>query len=428
VEDRELYQAILGLGEPWTVERVELKEAEQAVEVWVGEREGTSFTCPECGEPSPIYDRAERRWRHLDTCQFTTILRARVPRVGCRAHGVKTVRVPWAEPGSRFTLLVERLAIAWLREATPSAVARRLGLSWDEAEGIMQRAVRRGLIRRSAESAATPVTRIGIDEKSFLKHHQSVSVAVDLDRARVLPVADDRKAESLAPYFEGLSEAERAGITAIAMDMWEPYRKTVRAHVPDADAKIVFDKFHVIAHVTSAVDQVRKQEHKARAAAGDTRLKGTKYTWLKTPKHFSRKAWKEFTALRESTLKSARAWAMKESLSRLMELHVCRRGSNVLQVVVRLGHAVAVGADAEGGSDDQIAFGEHPHLPHASGDECGDRGAEREDPVGEVLGAWLPEPRGVQDSDPLPRRWAGPRAAARLSSTHTKPGRALLCY
>jgi len=317
VEDRELYQAILGLGEPWTVERVELKEAEQAVEVWVGEREGTSFTCPECGEPSPIYDRAERRWRHLDTCQFTTILRARVPRVGCRAHGVKTVRVPWAEPGSRFTLLFERLAIAWLREATPSAVARRLGLSWDEAEGIMQRAVRRGLIRRSAESAATPVTRIGIDEKSFLKHHQSVSVAVDLDRARVLPVADDRKAESLAPYFEGLSEAERAGITAIAMDMWEPYRKTVRAHVPDADAKIVFDKCHVIAHVTSAVDQVRKQEHKARAAAGDTRLKGTKYTWLKTPKHFSRKAWKEFTALRESTRKSARAWAMKESLSRL---------------------------------------------------------------------------------------------------------------
>lgn len=319
MEDRELYQAILGLGEPWTVDRVELKEADQAVEVWVGEREGTGFTCPECGERAPIYDRSERRWRHLDTCQFTTILCARVPRVECRAHGVKTVRVPWAEPGSRFTLLFERLAISWLREATPSAVARRLGLSWDEAEGIMQRAVRRGLARRPAASATTPVERIGIDEKSFLKHHQYVSIVVDLDRQRVLHVADDRKAESLVPYFAGLTEAERAGLTAIAMDMWEPYRKTVRAHVPDADAKIVFDKFHVMMHVTSAVDAVRKQEHKALAAVGDTRLTRTKYAWLKNPKNFSRKAWREFAALRDSTLKSARAWAMKESIRRLWD-------------------------------------------------------------------------------------------------------------
>lgn len=319
MEDRELYQAILGLSAPWTVERVELKETEQAVEVWVGEREGTRFTCPECGERAPIYDRAERRWRHLDTCQFTTLLCARVPRVECPTHGVKTVRVPWAEPGSRFTLLFERLAISWLREATPSAVARRLALSWDEAEGILQRAVRRGLFRRAAERATTPVTRIGIDEKSFLKHHQYVSIVVDLDRQRVLHVADDRKAESLVPYFAGLTEAEREGITAIAMDMWEPYRKTVRAHVPEADRKIVFDKFHVMMHVTSAVDAVRKQEHKALAAAGDTRLTRTKYAWLKNPANFSRKAWREFAALRDSTLKSARAWAMKESIRRLWD-------------------------------------------------------------------------------------------------------------
>ena len=319
MEDRALYQAILGLSEPWTVERVELREANQSVEVWVEARSGTTFTCPECGERAPIYDRAERRWRHLDTCQFTTILCARVPRVECAVHGVKTVRVPWAAPGSRFTLLFERLAISWLREATPSAVARRLGLSWDEAHGIMRRAVARGLVRRAAESAARPVTRIGIDEKSFLKHHQYVSIVVDLDRRRVLHIADDRKAESLTPYFEGLTQAEREGISAIAMDMWEPYRKTVRAYVPDADRRIVFDKFHVIAHVTSAVDQVRKQEHKALSKEGDTRLKGTKYAWLTNPKHFSRNARRAFTVLRDSALKTARAWALKESLRPLWE-------------------------------------------------------------------------------------------------------------
>jgi transposase len=315
VEDRELYQTILGLAAPWAVARVELRETEQAVHVWVEETPGTGFTCPECRASAPTYDRSERRWRHLDTCQFTTVLCARVPRVECPTHGVKTVRVPWAEPGSRFTLLFERLAIAWLREATPTAVARRLGLTWEETRGIQERAVRRGLARRTRE----PVARLGIDEKSFLKRHQYVSVVVDLDRARVLHVADDRKAESLVPYFAGLTAGERDGIAAIAMDMWEPYRKTVRAQVPAADEKIVFDKFHVLQHVSVAVDQVRKQESRALAAAGDPTLKGTKYSWLRNPANFSAKAWREFAALRASALQSARAWALKESLRRLWD-------------------------------------------------------------------------------------------------------------
>jgi len=315
VEDRALYQTILGLEEPWRVERVELRETEHTVQVFVEAGADTVFTCPDCGAPTPVYDHAERRWRHLDTCQFTTLLVARVPRIQCGAHGVKTVRVPWAEKGSRFTLLFERLAIAWLKEATPTAVARRLGLTWDEARGIQERAVRRGLARRSHE----PVARIGIDEKSFLKHHQYVSIVVDLDEPRVLHVADDRRADSLVPYFQGLSEAERTGITAIAMDMWEPYRKTVREQVPDGERKIVFDKFHVLQHVGVAVDHVRKAESRALAAEGDATLKGTKYAWLKHPANFTRKAWRAFAALRESTLQSARAWAIKESLRHLWD-------------------------------------------------------------------------------------------------------------
>lgn len=315
MEDRALYQTILGLSAPWVVERVELREAEQAVRVFVEAAVGTAFTCPDCGTPGPVYDHAERRWRHLDTCQFTTLLVARVPRVQCGTHGVKTVRVPWAEQGSRFTLLFERLAIAWLKEATPTAVARRLGLTWDEARGIQERAVRRGLARRSH----APVARIGIDEKSFLKRHQYVSIVVDLDAPRVLHVADDRRAESLVPYFQGLTEAERTGITAIAMDMWEPYRKTVREQVPDGERKIVFDKFHVLQHVGVAVDTVRKAEHRALTAAGDPTLKGTKYAWLRNPANFTKKAWRAFAALRESTLQSARAWAIKESLRHLWD-------------------------------------------------------------------------------------------------------------
>jgi len=315
VDDRALYQTILGLQAPWGVERVELRVEPGEVEVWVAAEAGTSHACPDCAAVSAIHDHVERRWRHLDTCQFRTVLCARVPRVRCATHGVRTTRVPWAEPGSRFTLLFERLAIAWLREATPTAVARRLGLSWDEARGIMARAVRRGLARRQP----TVVPYLGIDEKSFLKRHQYVSVVVDLDAARILHVADERKAVSLVEYFGALDEAQRTGITAIAMDMWEPYRATVRAHVPDADAKIVFDKFHVLQHVNVAVDTVRKQEHKALAAAGASPLTRTKSAWLRHPANFSATAWREFAALRSSSLQTARAWAMKESLRRLWD-------------------------------------------------------------------------------------------------------------
>lgn len=212
MDDRALYPTILGLQAPWEVERVELRTDPQEVDVWVGAEAGTSFACPHCGQTAPIYDHVERRWRHVDTCQFRTLLCARPPRLRCAAHGVITVPVPWAETGSRFTLLFERLAIAWLQEATPTAVGRRLGLSWDEARGIMERAVRRGLQHRQP----TVVPHLGVDERSFLKRHQYVSVVADLDTPRILHVADDRKAASLTGDFQTLTPRQRGGIPDVA--------------------------------------------------------------------------------------------------------------------------------------------------------------------------------------------------------------------
>jgi len=98
-----------------------------------------------------------------------------------------------------------------------------------------------------------------------------------------------------------------------------PLRGLGREHVPEAGGKIVSDKFHITQHLAKAVDQVRRAENKRLRAAGDERLKGTKYQWLTHPARFSRQAWREFRALREADLKTARAWALKESLMRLFE-------------------------------------------------------------------------------------------------------------
>jgi transposase len=318
MDDRTLYATILGIAPPWDVTRVELDDAAKVVHVWLEEQTGTSFTCPECLAISPLHDHVERRWRHLDTYQYETQLHARVPRVHCATHGVKTVPVSWATPHSRFTVLFERLAIAWLKEATPAAVARRLALTWEEANGIVERAVRRGLARRPSVAGR----RLGIDEHSYLKHFQFVTMVVDLDEQTVLHVADDRTAETLASYFGSLSIEDRLAIEAIAMDMWDPYRRTVRDYVPDGDTKIVFDKFHVMRHVIEAMDQVRRREQRELRARGDRRLTGTKFLWLKTHvgrRDFTAASRQQFRQLRASTLKSARAWAMKDAFRHIWD-------------------------------------------------------------------------------------------------------------
>jgi transposase len=316
MRDRELYATILGLEAPWTVERVEVDLQDGAVHVWLSREEGAAVECPECRAARPIYDHREREWRHLDTCQLQTRLHARVPRVQCPTHGVVQVAVPWATRGSQFTALFERLVIDWLQEAAVASVARRLGLSWDAAWGIARRAVARGLERRGA----VEVKQVGVDEKSFQRRHEYVTVVSDLEGARVLFVADDRKRESLEAFWAlGLTEAQRAQIEAIAMDMWEPYVQATLAQLPAAAEKIVFDKFHIAKHLNDGVDRVRRAEQRELKARGDDRLTGTKYDWLRHPDRFSAEAWRAFGALRTSNLKVARAWALKETIADLWE-------------------------------------------------------------------------------------------------------------
>jgi transposase len=166
VQDHELYARILGIQSPWRVDRVELKVAEGEVHIHLVHEAGVQWCCPECGQSCPLYDhQPERRWRHLDTCQYQTILHAEPPRGNCAEHGARAVKLPWAEPSSRFTALLERLAIDWLKAASQKAVGDQLGLSWDEVHAIQERAVQRGLMRRQAE----PIERLGVDEKSFTK-------------------------------------------------------------------------------------------------------------------------------------------------------------------------------------------------------------------------------------------------------------------
>lgn len=314
MRDRELYATILGVKEPWEVERVEVDAKEEAVHVWLRRWKDSPADCPECGKRAAIYDHRDREWRHLDTCQFQTRIHASVPRVSCSEHGVVQIRVPWATPGSKFTMLFERLVIDWLQEASVTAVRKRLSLGWQATWGIMERAVARGLGRRQLGN----VFWVGVDEKSFQRRHDYVTVVTDLAQSTVLFVADDRRRESLEAFWAlGLNESQREAVEAIAMDMWEPYVQATLARIPRAEEKIVFDAFHIAKHLNEAVDRVRRLEQRELRARGDERLTGTKFTWLTNPENLPGEAREEFRALRNSNLKVARAWALKDTFRRL---------------------------------------------------------------------------------------------------------------
>lgn len=311
MRDTELYYHLLGLKEPWVVSEIKLDVTEQRVDVWVEHPKGLQWPCPECGVEGPLYDHGmERVWRHLDSCQFQTFLHARPPRVECPEHGVRQVRVPWAEPHARFTVLFERFAIEVLGHTHIEAGREILRISWDEAWHLIERAVRRGQIRKPKRIVA----QLGIDEKSVGSGQDYVTVVCDLERGTVEEVTEGNSCRSLETYFEGLAPEQREGIEAVAMDMAGGYINAVSGMLPDGREKIVFDRFHIMKLMNEAVDKVRRQEHAMLAAKGNSILKGTKFMWLYCQEKLPFSYQESFFELKASNLKTARAWAIKESL------------------------------------------------------------------------------------------------------------------
>lgn len=314
VKDTELYRHLLGIAPPWTVERVDLNAKAQRIDVHLEHREGQRWECPECEKPCGLHDHAdERSWRHMDSCHFLTFVHARVPRVQCREHGVRLVRVPWAEAGSRFTLLFEALAIAVLKEASVSGAAQLLGLSWDEAHGIMQRAVKRGLAARPELDLKV----IGVDEKSVGHGPRFITMVYDHIGKRVVHIADGRGKEALGSFFEDLEPYQLARIEAMSMDMSKAFIAVAEEALPVPEDTIVFDRFHVMKAMNEAVNDVRREENRALVREGDRRLVGTMHLLRYAEENLPERYEARLVDLKASKLRTARAWAIKEMLREL---------------------------------------------------------------------------------------------------------------
>ena len=312
------YQQLLVLPDSWQVVDVRLSMSGTRIEVYL-EFIGSQVQCPECGKAGRIYDLApEQRWRHLDTMQYETHLIARIPRCECKEHGVKTMKVPWAAKYSRYTLKFEAVAVELLQHCSSiQAAARLLRLSWHATNEIMNRAVERGLSRRSKNA----IDHLGIDEKSFRAGHRYVTILNDLEGGRVLEVVQNRTTEATEQLLQSLEEPQRQAVKSISMDMWKPFAIAAKKLLPQAD--MVHDRFHISKYLNEAVDTVRRQESRQLLHAGDRTLIGSKFTWLRNPENMTESQRASFEKLMAGELKTAKAWALKNMFREFWRLD-CR--------------------------------------------------------------------------------------------------------
>lgn len=311
-----LFQLALGLESPWQVVGYDFSPAERKLTLRIDFESGGTFACPVCDRDGcKAYDTSEKSWRHLNFFQHEAFIQARVPRVQCPEHGVKQVEVPWARPGSGFTLLFESLVLAMAREMPVKAVADLAGENDTRIWRILHHYVETA---REAEDYAE-VRAIGMDETASKRGHHYISLFVDLDRSKVLFATEGKDASTVSAFRQDLEThggvAEQ--IEEICMDMSPAFIQGAQRTFPLAS--LTFDKFHVMKILGTAVDEVRRAEQKERPE-----LVGSRYVWLKNAGNWTKRQREHFERLAPArlNLKTVRAHQIKLAFQEFWTLPV----------------------------------------------------------------------------------------------------------
>ena len=307
-----LFEAALGIAEPWSIEGVDFDAAEKTLTIGIDFIAGSRFAVAGVEGAHPAHDTITKRYRHLNFFQHECYLEVRMPRVRLPDGGIRLVEPDWAGKLAGFTLLFEALIVTLCREMPFAAVARLVNLSWHRVAAICGRYVDLAL----AEADFSAVARLAVDETSRAKGHDYITLFADADERRVLFVAEGRGADTVESFAEDLvvHGGDPAAIESVSIDMSPAFIKGVGKSLPDA--RITFDKFHVVAHASLAVDKTRRIEQKT-----DPSLKGLRWALLKDRSNLNPGAQTDLDALvaQFTTKRTARAWLYREQLRDILD-------------------------------------------------------------------------------------------------------------
>lgn len=318
MESTALFTAALGLQDPWKVSEIRFEPKQGEIHFDLA-CDAKRLNCPACATAEqPIHDRVQKNWQHLHFFQYKAFLHAPVPRVKCGECGkVTQLTVPWARPGSGFTLLMDALVLTLAKKLPVSAIAAMFNVS----EGRIWRAI--NIHVESARESMTyeTVEALGVDEKYVGRRLGYLTIFHDPLNPRVIGTAEGRKADTFETFKKDLvaHQGKPESIRFITIDMSRSFQSGARKQFPKAE--ICFDAFHVSQLVHDALDAVRRAEVKDEAS-----LKGSRWGLLKKPKDWTKEQINDMHWLQRSGLKTARAWRMKH---RYQEIHqLCRDGAD----------------------------------------------------------------------------------------------------
>jgi len=285
--------------------------------------------CGVCGSKCRgIHGHRPRSWRHVDLGGMKVHLSYAIRRAFCRrCAAVTTEQVPWAPHATNFTFAFEELTAFFAQQCSTTFVANYLRISWVTVGAIVQRVVtRRHKAMHGDGDGLDGLRNIGVDELSYRRHHEYVTVVVDHDSGRIVWAAPGKNAETLKSFFAALGSTRSALLESVTVDLSAAYTKAIKEAAPKA--RIVYDRFHVQRLVQDALDETRRDEVRSAASPSErAALKGSRWALLKSPWNLSDADTKTLEELEQTNQKLFRGHLLKDCLQSLLnrrQVHVVR--------------------------------------------------------------------------------------------------------
>lgn len=317
----QLFETAIGITKPWHISSVDFSLNKSNLTINIDFERGTRFALAGYDGEHPVHDTVSKSYRYLNFFQYNCVLEVRVPRIRLPDGGIRQVEPDFAGLLSGFSQMFEAFVLLMAREMTFSGVARTTNLSVHRVMAICERYVDLAVDQRSLSE----VTDLAVDETSKQRGHKYVTLVANADEHAVIFVTEGKDAKTLDHFVEDFKAhgGDPSKVESISMDMSNSFIKGAQDNLPNA--QITFDKFHVVAQASKALDETRRQEQKS-----DPTLKGMRWKLLRDQDDLNAEEKAELQAfVRQAAGKrTARAWLYREQLREILQrkqVNVVRR-------------------------------------------------------------------------------------------------------
>ena len=290
----------------------------KSIELSVRPRKGSAAICSRCHQPAPGYDQlTERRFEFIPLWGFFVFLLYTMRRVDCRRCGAVVVEeVPWGDGKRTLTRAYMLFLARWARRLSWKETAQAFRTSWDRVFDAVEHVVAWGLEHRQLGQ----IDAIGVDEIQYAKGHKYLTLVyqIDLGVTRLLWVGKERTVQSFEGFFIAMGGEIVSKIVFVCSDMWEPYLKLICEKC--SEALHILDRFHIVAKMNKALDEVRADETRRMKREGqDPVLKKSRWLLLRRSENLGAEQRFRLRDLLRYNLKTVRAYLLKEAFQQLWD-------------------------------------------------------------------------------------------------------------